>query len=228
MGELQTIETNYPQIKTWNGQRVVTFKDIDEVHERKSGSASRNFTNNRKHFIEGQDYYIAMQEQVDKQSFTQKNFPSKIPNAGLTLLTETGYLMIVKSFKDDLSWAVQRELVNNYFRVRSPEPQIPEKLEEDEFRTAVQRKRKEKPSFYEENNTKMEVICKRFGLTRRELLHKMYNYIGEVYDFERVNEVYEDIHGKKPDYTMDLLDEFPPLWNMGEHFLIGIFREIKH
>lgn len=221
MGELQAIETNYPQIKTWNGQRVVTFKDIDEVHGRPNGTARRNFKNNKDRFIENVDYFRR------NSSEAQKEYGITAPN-GIVLMTETGYLMIVKSFKDDLSWAVQRELVNNYFRVRSPEPQIPERLEEDEFRTAVQRKRKEKPSFYEENNTKMEVICKRFGLTRRELLHKMYNYIGEVYDFERVNEVYEDIHGKKPDYTMDLLDEFPPLWNMGEHFLIGIFREIKH
>ena len=226
MGELQTIETNYPQIKTWNGQRVVTFRDIDEVHGRPSGTAKRNFGKNKKRFIAGVDYYELNQRDEIRPLGIERP-QGGTPNS-VTLVTETGYLMIVKSFKDDLSWAVQRELVNNYFRVRSPEPQIPEKLEEDEFRTAVQRKRKEKPSFYEENNTKMEVICKRFGLTRRELLHKMYNYIGEVYDFERVNEVYEDIHGKKPDYTMDLLDEFPPLWNMGEHFLVGIFREIKH
>ncbi|HNQ43870.1 MAG TPA: hypothetical protein PKI59_05545 [Candidatus Cloacimonadota bacterium] len=30
--------------------------------------------------------------------------------------TESGYLMLVKSLTDDLSWAVQRELVNSYFR----------------------------------------------------------------------------------------------------------------
>ena len=36
----------------------------------------------------------------------------------LKLLTQTGYLMIVKSFTDDLSWAIQRELVNGYFAAR--------------------------------------------------------------------------------------------------------------
>ena len=34
------------------------------------------------------------------------------------LITEQGYLMLVKSFTDDLAWKVQRELVNGYFRVR--------------------------------------------------------------------------------------------------------------
>ena len=36
----------------------------------------------------------------------------------LNLFTESGYLMLVKSLTDDLSWAVQRELVNGYFKVQ--------------------------------------------------------------------------------------------------------------
>jgi DNA-binding XRE family transcriptional regulator len=33
-----------------------------------------------------------------------------------TYFTESGYLMLVKSLTDDLSWEVQRLLVNSYFR----------------------------------------------------------------------------------------------------------------
>ncbi len=33
-------------------------------------------------------------------------------------MTESGYLMLVKSFTDDLAWEVQRQLVSSYFRVR--------------------------------------------------------------------------------------------------------------
>lgn len=33
----------------------------------------------------------------------------------ITLLTESGYLMLVKSFTDDLAWQVQRQLVKFYF-----------------------------------------------------------------------------------------------------------------
>ena len=33
-------------------------------------------------------------------------------------MTETGYLMIVKSFTDDLAWSVQRQLVNTYFKAK--------------------------------------------------------------------------------------------------------------
>lgn len=39
------------------------------------------------------------------------------PN-GLVLLTESGYLMLVKSLKDDLAWQVQRQLVKSYFAVK--------------------------------------------------------------------------------------------------------------
>ena len=44
-------------MKEYDGRRVVTFKDIDRVHERPEGTAHRNFKVNRQHFIEGEDYY---------------------------------------------------------------------------------------------------------------------------------------------------------------------------
>lgn len=45
------------QIKEYAGQRVVTFKDVDTVHHRASGSARKRFNDNRKHFIEAVDFY---------------------------------------------------------------------------------------------------------------------------------------------------------------------------
>lgn len=36
-----------------------------------------------------------------------------------TLITESGYLMLVKSFTDDLAWDVQRQLMKSYFRKRT-------------------------------------------------------------------------------------------------------------
>lgn len=44
------------QIKEYQGKRVVTLKDIDAVHQRKSGTASRNFNQNRNRFIEDVDF----------------------------------------------------------------------------------------------------------------------------------------------------------------------------
>lgn len=97
--------------KERDGIRVVTFKDIDELHERPAGTARRTFNTNKARLIQGEDYFV-------RNPYEAKNeFGVTAPN-GLTLLTESGYLMIVKSFNDDLAWKVQRQLVNAYFRAK--------------------------------------------------------------------------------------------------------------
>lgn len=100
--------------KEYNGQRVVTFKDIDEVHGRTEGTARKRFADNKDKFIEGVDYFVRKTDEAKKE------FGITAPN-GLHLITETGYLMLVKSFTDDLAWAVQRELVNHYFKKKETE-----------------------------------------------------------------------------------------------------------
>ncbi|MGB9804088.1 ORF6N domain-containing protein [Desulfofundulus sp.] len=104
-------------IKEYRGQRVVTFRDIDELHRRPEGTAGRNFRENRQHFIEGEDYFELNQpDEIRRLGFErpQGGTPNKI-----ILLTESGYLMLVKSFTDDLAWQVQRQLVNHYFRSKT-------------------------------------------------------------------------------------------------------------
>ena len=111
------INNNDLSVKKFNGQRVVTFKDIDMLHQRVEGTANKRFIDNKKHFIADEDYFEITGE-------TLREF-KRLPNFGigekaskLTLITESGYLMLVKSLQDDLAWKVQRELVNNYFRVK--------------------------------------------------------------------------------------------------------------
>lgn len=98
------------KIKEYKGYRVVTFKDIDMVHGRPNGTARKRFNDNRKRFIEGEDYFVRNSDEAKKE------FGIIAPN-GLILLTESGYLMLVKSFTDDLSWSVQRQFVKTYFKV---------------------------------------------------------------------------------------------------------------
>lgn len=117
MNELTTINNTQVLVKEFSGQRVVTFKEIDAVHGRPDGTARRNFNTNKSHLIEGEDYFVR------NSSEAQNEFGITAPN-GLTLITESGYLMLVKSFTDDLAWKVQRELVKGYFRVKSSDPQF--------------------------------------------------------------------------------------------------------
>lgn len=97
--------------KEYNGQPVLTLSDIDTIHHRPEGSARKRFNDNKKYFVEGIDFFVRNSDEASSRL-------GIIAPCGLKLLTQTGYLMIVKSFTDDLSWAIQRELVNGYFAAR--------------------------------------------------------------------------------------------------------------
>ena len=116
MNEMQTINNVALTVKEYHGARVVTFKEIDAVHGRPDGTARKRFNDNRDHFIEGEDFFVLTQPSEIRTLGIQR------PQGGtpeiVTLITESGYLMLVKSFTDDLAWKVQRELVNGYFRAR--------------------------------------------------------------------------------------------------------------
>lgn len=91
-----------------DGQRVVTLGMVDALHQRPEGTARRNFNTNKQHLIEGEDYFVRNSYEARELGFTAPN--------GLTLLTESGYAMLAKSFTDDLAWQVQRQLVQSYFQ----------------------------------------------------------------------------------------------------------------
>lgn len=113
-----TVNNCTVDIRQYNGQKVLTFKDIDLAHGRPEGTASRNFKANRTHFIEGEDFFIVKPSDIQKDEIRL----SEINNRGTIFVTESGYLMIVKSFTDNLSWDVQRFLVNSYFRAKEEKP----------------------------------------------------------------------------------------------------------
>ncbi len=116
MGEMQTINNVALTVKEYYGARVVTFKEIDAVHGRADGTARKRFNDNREHFIEGEDFFVLNQPSEIRTLGIQR--PQGGTPESVTLITESGYLMLVKSFTDDLAWKVQRELVNGYFRAR--------------------------------------------------------------------------------------------------------------
>lgn len=114
MSDLVHIGNSEILVKEYKGQRVVTFKDIDMVHGRPDGTARKRFNDNKHHFVEGEDFFKISPSEfrttIGEMDLRQQN--------DITLLSEQGYLMLVKSFTDDLAWQVQRQLVNGYFRAR--------------------------------------------------------------------------------------------------------------
>lgn len=118
-------------IVEYNGERVATLAMIDRAHRRPAGTARRNFNQNRPKFVEGEDFFQTTPAEL-REHFVRQT--SEIPlnklvpiqGRAVTLLTESGYLLLVKTLTDDLAWQVQRELVKSYFRSRAVVPAEPE------------------------------------------------------------------------------------------------------
>ena len=208
MNEVITIENTEMQIREYDGQRVVTFKDIDKVHQRPKGTAKRNFTRNKKHFIENEDYYS-----ITKKEFGTKFVPNEKPLVGnpnleVILLTETGYLMLVKSLRDDLSWDVQRQLVKAYFKVKQ---EIPERktyplLVEDKWLAEME------PNF--------EYLCKQYKLTRKGLYHKILLDIGKSYNVDDYKILYKYEKGYEARFVMEVVSYFAELREEAEKTIL--------
>lgn len=210
MQELVEIKNNtLPVPKVWNGQRVVTFKDIDTVHHLCSGNARRNFSRNRKHFIENEDFYIVTNEKINgtNSSIEKANGTNclieKIPPKGITVFTETGYLMIVKSLTDDLSWSVQRQLVNNYFNSNERKTY--------EAKTNKYPILSEKSEWFKSQESNFNYLCKYYKIDMKTLIHKILLELGEVFRVDDYKIIYERETGKKPRYALDVVGYFPEL-----------------
>ncbi|WP_010296002.1 ORF6N domain-containing protein [Clostridium senegalense] len=117
-----TLEVNDQQlmIKEYDNKRVVTMWDIAKAHGVDTRNIRNNFKNNSKYLVEGEDYYLLEKREdfvvnlIHKEDL-KRNAVSRAKN--IPIFTETGYLMMVKPMQDELSWEVQRKLVNSYFKV---------------------------------------------------------------------------------------------------------------
>nr|DAO37268.1 MAG TPA: hypothetical protein [Caudoviricetes sp.] len=111
---LVKINNNDVMVKEFQGQRVVTAWDIAKVHNREVKRINEIFKNNIDKFILKEDYFLLNPIEFSESFKTVQDF---IPNnvKEIPLFTESGYLMLVKTFTDDLSWKVQRELIKGYF-----------------------------------------------------------------------------------------------------------------
>lgn len=115
--------TTMPLVE-YQGQRVVTFSMVDDAHQRPKDTARKAFKRNRARFIDGEDFFIVPSAQVTWGSTGHLDRGIKRPGkkmsspirGRITLITESGYLLLTKPFNDDLAWQVQRQLVKAYFR----------------------------------------------------------------------------------------------------------------
>ena len=226
MNEVITIENTEMQIREYNGQRVVTLKDIDIVHGKKSDTAKKSFQKHKQHFILGTDYF-----EMTRKEFGERYSPNEKvagnPNLKTYLFTESGYLMIVKVFTDELAWNVQRQLVNAYFRAKEEQsleqitgfPNCPKRIYQTSS-TPVPKN----PSWYHRNRRRMNHICEKANVPLSTLYHHILLRLGEEYDLEQANKIYEQEIGHAPKYAIDIVSYFPDLGRLADDFLDRLER----
>lgn len=212
MNDLSNIDI--PKIKIWNDQRVVTFRDIDEVHQRPEGTAKKAFSRNRKRFIRGVDYFIVTRSEIQKSVKDTLEYFGDIPNRGITVLTETGYLMVVKPFTDDLSWKVQRRLVSSYFNCRKLQNEVINRSD------VPQPNEGHYPSlantWMKDHEPLFKQICSAYGISRKELYHKILLDIGDDYNVDDYRVFYKRDTGHAPEYIMEVVSFYPELREAAE------------
>ena len=98
----------------YKNQRVVTLKMIDQLHERPEGTAGRNFRQHKEKFIKNIHYFLISADKLPSNEI-QRTIKKGGNKKNVYLFTEKGYLKLVKSFQDNLSWEIQDKLIDSYF-----------------------------------------------------------------------------------------------------------------
>lgn len=106
----------------YRGTPVLSLRQVDELHQRPSGTARACFNRHKGEMVEGEDYITLSYEEWSKLPLKLDRIPNVRskggPRVSMTFLTETGYLLIVKPFSDKRSWQMQRVLIRSYFMVK--------------------------------------------------------------------------------------------------------------
>ena len=220
MNELVNIEGTDLRIREWNGQRVVTFKDIDTVHQRLGGTARKAFNRNKNRFQLDSDYFVLLRDEA------YKAFNCSAPN-GLVLITERGYLKIVKPFNDDLSWNVQDRLIDAYFNAREQQVTCEEVEKEADADIDLIEEKPKVPlvkGWYRRNSGRLSRICQRTGRDLKTIYHYTLKDIGEKYDLKQADKLFEECTGRAPDKCMDIVEYFPELAEAADRYLDRLER----
>ncbi|NFL55646.1 ORF6N domain-containing protein [Clostridium botulinum] len=127
MDNITVINDNQLIIKEYKGHRVVTLWDIANLHHREVKNIRNNFDRNMKYMLEDEDYFLAKKDSDFARTLsTSGEVTPQALNASknIPIFTESGYLLMTKPMEDKLSWQVQRQLVNSYFKLKEVSEEI--------------------------------------------------------------------------------------------------------
>jgi len=96
---------------------VITFRMVDELHDRPEGTARKAFHRNKDRFEEGYHFFDVSYAEWSKIPAVSLTDGYKQGNS-MKFFTQAGYLMLVKPFNDERAWKVQDCLVRSYFKAK--------------------------------------------------------------------------------------------------------------
>lgn len=166
MYDIITINNKEIKVKEYNGERVITAWDIAKIHEKDVNESTKNFNRNRETFDLNEDYFVLNREEFfDRFKIVQDFIPNNVKE--IILFTQSGYLLLAKTFSDKLSWKIQKELIKAYFKLK----ELKDKVESGELEIQ-QTKNKEKLLSAGELNDITNLIMK-FDETESTVTKKM-------------------------------------------------------
>lgn len=128
MYDIITINNKEIKVKEYNGERVITAWDIAKIHEKDVNEITKNFNRNRETFDLNEDYFVLNREEFfDRFKNVQDFIPNNVKE--IILFTQSGYLLLAKTFSDKLSWKIQKELIKAYFKLK----ELKDKVESGEL-----------------------------------------------------------------------------------------------
>lgn len=207
------------QIVEYEGIRVVTTKQIAEAYEADVKQVSQGFNRNKSKFTEGKHYFLLRGN--DLKAFRLKaDLPSNIGR--LYLWTDRGALLMAKIIDTEKAWQAYERLVDFYFEVKEEFNPPIEKFPEEQPRITYQTSSTpvpKNPSWQARNRRRINTLCEKANTSVSTLYHHVLLRLGEEYDLNAANRIYEEELGHVPKYAMDIVSYFPELARMADAYL---------
>ena len=213
------------QIVEYEGVRVATTRQIAEAYGATPKKVSNNFNANKTRYTEGKHYFLLQGEEL--KAFWNLSLISgqeKRPPK-LYLWTQRGALLLAKSINTDIAWQSYERLVDFYFEVQSEKEEFNppiEKFPEEQPRITYQTSSTpvpKNPSWQARNRRRINALCEKANTSVSNLYHHVLLRLGEEYDLNAANRIYEEELGHVPKYAMDIVSYFPELARMADAYL---------
>lgn len=210
------------QIVEYEGIRVATTRQIAEAYGATPKKVSNNFNANKARYTEGKHYFLLQGEELkafwDLSLISgQEKRPPK-----LYLWTQRGALLLAKSINTDIAWKAYERLVDFYFEVKEEFNPPIEKFPEEQPRITYQTSSTpvpKNPSWQARNRRRINALCEKANTSVSNLYHHVLLRLGEEYDLNAANRIYEEELGHCPKYAMDIVSYFPELARMADAYL---------